>query len=122
MRSRMRSVWNWGARYGGRWRALFPIRKTLTVNNGSEFIEHGKLARRLGFKTRFADPCAFWQRGGNENTNGLIRQYFPKKHAFAATSHQRVARIAHKLNNFPRKCLAYRTPDEVLAPALSINL
>ena len=57
----------------------------------------------------FADPCASGQRGGKENPNGLIRQYFPKKHDFAATSHQRVARIAHNFNNRPRKCLAYRT-------------
>jgi transposase, IS30 family len=83
---------------------------------------HGELARRLGFKTYFADPYSSWQRGTNENTNGLIRQYFPKKHDFGSTSHQRVARIARKLNNRPRKCLAYRTPAEVLAPALRFNL
>ena len=92
--------------------------KTMTLDNGSEFVEHTALAKRLGFKTYFADPYSSWQRGTNENTNGLIRQYFPKKHDFAATSHRRVARIANKLNNRPRKCLAYRTPAEVLAPAL----
>jgi transposase, IS30 family len=97
-------------------------RATMTADNGSEFIEHGELARRLGFKTYFADPYSSWQRGTNENTNGLIRQYFPKRHDFGATGHQRVARIARKLNNRPRKCLAYRTPAEVLAPALRFNL
>jgi len=96
-------------------------RKTITADNGSEFIEHGMLARRLGFKTYFADPYASWQRGSNENTNGLIRQYFPRTHDLAATSHQRVARIAQKLNNRPRKCLAYRTPAEVLGPALRLK-
>jgi IS30 family transposase len=96
--------------------------KTITADNGSEFCEHGVLARRLGFKTYFADPYSSWQRGSNENTNGLIRQYFPKKHDFATTSHQRVARIAEKLNNRPRKCLAYRTPAEVMAPVLRFKL
>lgn len=96
--------------------------KTLTLDNGSEFIEHTQLARRLGFKTYFADPYASWQRGTNENTNGLIRQYFPKKHDFGVTSHQKVARIARKLNNRPRKCLGYQTPAEVLGPLLRFNL
>jgi IS30 family transposase len=98
------------------------VRKTITMDNGSEFVEHGALARRLGFKTYFADPYSSWQRGSNENTNGLIREYFPKRHDFSATSHQRVARIAEELNNRPRKCLAYRTPAEVLGPALRFNL
>jgi IS30 family transposase len=93
-------------------------RKTLTTDNGSEFIEHQSLAARLGFKTFFADPFASWQRGTNENTNGLIRQYFPKTTDFLKVSIQRVARIAHKLNNRPRKCLGYKTPAEVLGPVL----
>ncbi len=98
------------------------VRKTMTSDNGSEFIEHGRLASRLGFKTYFADPYASWQRGTNENTNGLIRQYFPRQHDLGATSHQRVARITHKLNNRPRKCLAYSTPAEVLAPLLRFKV
>jgi IS30 family transposase len=89
-------------------------RKTLTTDNGSEFIEHTTLARRLGFKTYFADPYASWQRGTNENTNGLIRQYLPKRHDLSATTHQRIARIASTLNNRPRKCLAYKTPARSL--------
>ena len=97
-------------------------RKTFTADNGSEFVEHAALGRRLGFKTYFADPYSSWQRGSNENTNGLIRQYFPKRHDLAATMHRHVARIAEKLNNRPRKCLAYRTPAEVLGPALRLNL
>jgi IS30 family transposase len=96
-------------------------RKTVTADNGSEFVEHGPLAARLGFKTYFADPYSSWQRGSNENTNGLLRQYFPKKHDFSTTTHQRVARIAQKLNNRPRKCLAYRTPAEILQPLLRLK-
>lgn len=93
-------------------------RKTLTTDNGSEFIEHKALSSRLGFKTFFADPFASWQRGTNENTNGLIRQYFPKGTDFSKVSYQRVAKIAAKLNNRPRKCLGYKTPAEVLGPVL----
>jgi IS30 family transposase len=93
-------------------------RKTMTTDNGSEFVEHKTLGKRLGFKTFFADPFASWQRGTNENTNGLIRQYFPKGTDFSTVSVQKVARVATKLNNRPRKCLRYKTPAEVLGPVL----
>jgi len=93
-------------------------RKTITTDNGSEFIEHKQLGSRLGFKTFFANPYSSWERGTNENTNGLIRQYLPKQTDLSQVSYQRVARIAGKLNNRPRKCLGYRTPAEVLGPAL----
>jgi IS30 family transposase len=95
-------------------------RKTLTTDNGSEFIEHGTLGLRLGFKTFFANPYSSWERGTNENMNGLIRQYFPKRSDLSRLSYQRVARIADKLNNRPRKCLNYRSPAEVLGPALRL--
>lgn len=94
------------------------IRKTLTTDNGSEFVEHGKLSARLGFKTFFANPYSSWERGTNENTNGLVRQYCPKGSDFSRLTPQRVARIACKLNNRPRKCLGYRTPAEILGPVL----
>ena len=94
------------------------IRKTITTDNGSEFVEHGKLSARLGFKTFFANPYSSWERGTNENTNGLIRQYCPKKSDFSQLTPQRVARIEQALNNRPRKCLGYRTPAEILGPAL----
>ncbi len=96
-------------------------RKTLTADNGSEFVEHAKLGSRLGFTTYFADPYSSWQRGTNENTNGLIRQYLPKGSDFSALTHQRVAVIERALNNRPRKCLGYRTPAEVLAAALRLK-
>ena len=94
------------------------IRKTLTTDNGSEFIEHGRLSARLGFKTFFANPYSSWERGTNENTNGLVRQYCPRGSDFSQLTPQRVAKIALKLNNRPRKCLGYRTPAEILGPAL----
>jgi IS30 family transposase len=95
-------------------------RKTITTDNGSEFIEHKELGSRLGFKTFFANPYSSWERGTNENTNGLIRQYLPKQTDLSQVSYQRVARITAKLNNRPRKCLGYRTPAEVLGPALRL--
>lgn len=95
-------------------------RKTITTDNGSEFIEHKNLGARLGFKTFFANPYSSWERGTNENTNGLIRQYLPRNVDLSKLSYQRVARIAAKLNNRPRKCLGYRTPAEVLGPVLRL--
>jgi IS30 family transposase len=95
-------------------------RKTITTDNGSEFVEHQSLSRRLGFKTYFANPYSSWERGTNENTNGLIRQYVRRETDLKGFSYQRVARIAHKLNNRPRKCLNYQTPAEVLGPALRL--
>jgi len=95
-------------------------RKTITTDNGSEFVEHNKLSARLGFKTFFANPYSSWERGTNENTNGLIRQYCPKRSDFSQLTPQRVARIAQTLNNRPRKCLGYRTPAEVLGPVLRL--
>jgi transposase, IS30 family len=95
-------------------------RKTITTDNGSEFMEHQQLGRRLGFKTFFANPYSSWERGTNENTNGLIRQYLPRETDLSQLSYQRLARIAAKLNNRPRKCLGYRTPAEVLGPVLRL--
>lgn len=102
-----------------RFRKLPPsLRRTITTDNGSEFVEHGQLGRRLGFKTFFANPYASWERGTNENTNGLLRQYCPRGSDFSQLTPQRVARIEARLNNRPRKCLGYRTPAEILAPVL----
>lgn len=96
------------------------LRKTITTDNGSEFVEHQTLGSRLGFKTFFANPYSSWERGSNENANGLIRQYVGRAADLSTFTHQRVARIAEKLNNRPRKCLNYRTPAEVLGPALRL--
>jgi IS30 family transposase len=97
------------------------FRKTLTADNGSEFVEHKALGSRLGFKTFFANPYSSWERGTNENTNGLVREYLPKGSDFSGLSYQRVARIEKALNNRPRKCLGYRTPSEVLRPAMRLK-
>lgn len=87
-------------------------RKTFTVDNGKEFAFHKDLAKRLGGKVYFAHPYHSWERGLNENTNGLLRQYFPKKMSLANLTEKELAKIVTKLNNRPRKSLGYRTPQE----------
>lgn len=86
--------------------------KTFTVDNGKEFANHKELAKRLGGKVYFAHPYHSWERGLNENTNGLLRQYLPKKKSFADLTEKELAKIVNKLNNRPRKSLGYRTPRE----------
>lgn len=78
---------------------LAPWVHTLTADNGREFAQHQKIAKALNAKFYFAHPFASWERGLNENTNGLIRQYFPKKHDFTAITQRQVERVMDKLNN-----------------------
>lgn len=95
---------------------LLPLKDkvlTITSDNGSEFAGHKKIALSLGADFFFADPYSSWQRGTNENTNGLVRQYFPKKTDFSLLSDEDVQRVEDRLNNRPRKCLGFRTPNEV---------
>ncbi len=91
-----------------------PIR-TITADNGPEFARHNELSEQLGAPVYFADPYCSWQRGTNENTNGLIRQYLPKGLDFRTVTAERVALVENLLNNRPRKTLNYRTPYEVMA-------
>src|SRR5712691_12701883 len=86
---------------------------TITVDNGKEFCQHEQITAALQAPIYFAHPYASWERGLNENTNGLVRQYFPKKHDFARITNADVQRVAELLNNRPRKTLGYRTPNEV---------
>ena len=94
------------------------LRRTMTLDNGKEFAGHQRLAEDLGLDIYFAKPYASWQRGTNENTNGLLRQFFPKGTDFARISRHAVARAEKLLNERPRKRLGYRTPAEVLARKL----
>lgn len=87
--------------------------RTITLDNGKEFAEHKRLTDRLGTDVYFAQPYASWQRGLNENTNGLLRQFFPKGTDFSRISRRQVARAEQLLNERPRKCLGYRTPSEI---------
>ena len=77
--------------------------------------EHERLTRRLAIRVFFADPHAPWQRGSNENTNGLLRQYLPKGTDLSGYTQRELNAIAHRLNTRPRKCLDFATPLEVYA-------
>jgi len=88
-------------------------RRTQTFDNGKEFTQHKSIAARLGVAVYFAHPYSSWQRGTNENTNGLLRQYLPKKTDFSVLTDWQLASYVWQLNNRPRKCLNYRTPAEV---------
>jgi len=86
---------------------------TLTSDNGKEFAEHKKIAENLNADFYFAHPYASWERGTNENMNGLIRQYFPKQRDLQTVTDKEIQKAMDRLNNRPRKCLGYRTPNEV---------
>ena len=91
-----------------------PVR-TITVDNGTEFHEYTKLERATGTRFYFATPHHAWERGTNENTNGLVRQYLPKRQSMAHLTQHDCNRIAAKLNRRPRKRLGFRTPEECYA-------
>jgi len=88
-------------------------RHTQTFDNGREFAGHEKIARLLKLKVYFAHPYSSWERGANENTNGLLRQYLPKGMDFAQLTDWALESYVRQLNDRPRKCLNYRTPAEV---------
>ena len=86
----------------------------LTYDNGQEFALHEVIAEQLNAQGYFAHPYHSWERGLNENTNGLIRQYAPKGSSFDDMTSKRIQNIMDKLNNRPRKCLDFKTPNQVL--------
>jgi IS30 family transposase len=94
------------------------LRRTMTFDNGTEFAQHAKLSRQLEMAVYFAQPYCSWQRGTNENTNGLVRQFFPKGTDFQRISHHEVTRVETLLNERPRRRHGYRTPAEILATRL----
>jgi transposase, IS30 family len=95
-------------------------RKTMTFDNGKEFAEHSRLGEQLALAIYFAKPYAAWQRGTNENTNGLLRQLYPNGTDFLKVRPSALQETQNNLNNRPRKCLGYRTPAEVLKGRLGI--
>lgn len=96
-------------------------RQTLTLDNGTENAKHEQLSARLGIKCYFAHPYASWERGTNENLNGLIRWYLPKGTDFSKITPEQIARIEYLLNSRPRKCLGYKTPLEVAASSVALR-
>lgn len=93
------------------------LRHTLTLDNGKEFARFHDIEKDTGITVYFADPYSAWQRGTNENTNGLLRRYFPKGLDFRTVTEETLAEAVKKLNHRPRKCLNYRTPHEVFMEA-----
>lgn len=92
---------------------LCPVVHTITYDNGKEFSAHQRIAQLLDAKCFFATPYHSWERGLNEHTNGLVRQYFPKSSDLSALTNEEIQFVEDALNNRPRKVLGYRTPREV---------
>lgn len=96
-----------------------PLRKTMTYDRGTEMARHADLTQNTGIKVFFADPYSPWQRGSNENANGLIRQYLPKGTDLSPFRQHELNDIAERLNNRPRKILGFQTPNEVFAKLIA---
>jgi len=104
---------------------LDPIKtfvKTITFDNGKEFTLHEKIAEALGCDTYFAKPYSSWERGQNENANGLLRQYFPKAMELVDVTIKEVFRAVDKLNRRPKKCLGYKTPYEAFEELTGVGI
>jgi len=101
---------------------LKPFVKTITFDNGKEFTAHEKVAKALACDNYFAKPYHSWERGQNENANGLLRQYFPKSMELVNVTFEQVSKAIHKLNSRPRKCLGYKTPYEAFEEATGVNM
>jgi len=97
------------------------LRKTMIYDRGSEMARHRELTAATGVQIYFANPYSPWQRGSNENANGLIREYLPKGTDLSGTSQSELNAIANTLNNRPRRILDYQTPREVFAHLLSLE-
>ena len=91
------------------------FKKTMTYDNGMEMAKHKLLTKKTGMQVYFAHPYSSWERGTNENTNGLIRRYFPKGTDFNKVSEEQLQIVQDKLNNRPRKVLGFKTPNEIMA-------
>lgn len=97
-------------------KTLMPLKQwlfTITGDNGKEFAQHEKISKELNIDFFFAKPCHSWERGANENLNGLVRQYFPKKTNFADITNEQVKEVEDKLNNRPRRRFGFLTPNEM---------
>ena len=90
--------------------------QTITFDNGKEFAQHALIAHSLGANVYFAHPCHSWERGLNENTHGLLRQYFPKGSDLSGFSQADLNAVAWQLNTLPRKSLGFKYPAELFMP------
>ncbi|WP_415544729.1 IS30 family transposase, partial [Dermacoccus barathri] len=97
------------------------LARSLTWDRGKEMSAHAQFRVETGIPVFFADPQSPWQRGTNENTNGLLRQYFPKGTDLSRWSAQEIEAVAHALNTRPRKSLGWKTPAEVFNEHLLLH-
>jgi transposase, IS30 family len=97
------------------------LRRSVTFDNGKEFARHRTLSDRLALAVYFAEPYRPWQRGSNENLNGLLRQFFPKGTDFTNVTPRQAARAQQLLNDRPRKRLGYLTPNEIFSQRMCRN-
>lgn len=88
-------------------------RRTTTLDNGTENVEHMQLTLAVGILVYYAKPYHSWERGSNEHANGMLRRYFPKGTDFETVSDEEIQRVVDCINDRPRKILGYRTPKEV---------
>jgi IS30 family transposase len=96
-------------------------RLTITMDNGTENAKHQDITAAIGTKCYFAHPYASWERGTNENTNGLVRWYLPKGTDFSKITDEQIRQIESLINNRPRKCLGYKTPLEAASPYVALQ-
>ena len=94
------------------------LRRSITWDQGKEMAEHARFSVATGVPVYFCDPHSPWQRGTNENTNGLLRQYYPRSTDFRALSQQALNAVAAELNNRPRQTLQWKSPCQALDEAL----
>ena len=90
------------------------LKKSMTYDNGIEMAKHQEITKKTSMKIYFAHPYSSWERGTNENTNGLIRRYLPKGTDFNKITLKELLSIQEKLNNRPRKIIGYKTPKEII--------
>ena len=109
--------------YAGAFRSIpAELKKTLTYDQGKEMLEHKRFTIDTGIRVYFAHPGSPWVRGINENTNGLIRQYFPKGTDFSKVSRYQIKRAQRRLNDRPRAVLNYEKPDEVINRLVALKV
>ena len=104
--------------------APFPkhLKRSLTLDNGSEMSDYEELERHTGLRIYFAHPYHSWERGSNENTNGLIRQFFPKDLDLTTIKQKELDWVVQNLNTRPRKRHGYRSPETLLAPYRNVAI
>jgi hypothetical protein len=96
-------------------------RRTLTTDNGFEHTRHEWITAAIGIHCYFCDPYSAWQRGANENRNGMVRRYFPKGTDFSRLTRAEIRRVELTINNRPMKCLGYRTPLEAASHFVALR-